>query len=202
MPEATNQGSSSSLFSWAAGINQPERYGTKEDEVNNGGSKVVDGPCPDCGATFYHNAMCSLTETGIKRWCGSEIPFEEAPCDECGGPYCHSYDCKADPFNREKVHRRWSLTKPPETCPTCFKIKGHRDTCPTLAAPLCQKCNMSLGSAHTDRMCLIRQATLRARARNEPNVTPIACPHCFSYMGHHWGCPNVMNMSGKDIKVQ
>lgn len=108
--------------------------------------------------------------------------MEEAPCSECDGYYAHDKDCKEDPVKRQP---RWGLTVPRDICQTCFAENGHRVTCPVRASAQCNLCRMNITSAHTERMCLIRQATLRIREKKE---TKLPCDICTGVLTHHWPC--------------
>lgn len=179
-----------------------------------GGSKIKteDGPCADCGGMFYHRSECSLDETRSSRWTGSEIPTEEAPCEVCGGVYLHSFDCTDDPYPNQKRQGRMSLTKATETCLLCYKpVNDHRPTCPKRAGAMksCSKCNMYLSSAHTERMCLIRQASNRVRMsakeaadallgqKNTNDYKP--CPACAGVVKHYWPCTEAILVNQKDV---
>ncbi len=68
---------------------------------------------------------------------------------------------------------------------------------------------MNEGNGHTDKMCLIRQATNRLRARKEAMVkeeakpSPILepCMVCAGTINHYYPCTNMLDIrkGGKDI---
>lgn len=125
---------------------------------------------------------CSLDENRTAKWTGSEINIEDAPCDECDGFYAHANDCKEDPIRRQA---KWGISIPRQLCQICFAENGHRATCPSRAGNVCQKCEMYMNSAHTDRMCLIRQASLRLQREKEEGLP---CEICTGVLTHHWPC--------------
>lgn len=160
-----------------------------------GGSDIPEGegPCVDCNRFRTHMPGCSLDDKSRSLWSGSEIEAEDAPCEDCGGVYCHAKGCPEDPENKVKRQSNWSLAVAElEICNICFAKGGHRITCPTriehptaLIRTKCEQCGQTLTPAHTDRMCLIRQATNRIKDEKEIGIP---CEVCAGVLAHHWPC--------------
>lgn len=192
-----------------------------------GGSEIDpnDGPCADCGRVLTHIPDCSLNEpkptpptpTQHSKWTGSEIEAEDAPCEVCGGYYFHGEDCDNDPMVKAMRQPKWNLTRPTVVCGTCFGENGHRATCPVRASDTewlrdstpprepsqCPDCGMYMSVAHTDRMCLIRQATRRIRAKKEAFVETMnsACEDCGGITKHNFPCGKAILSGEQNIPL-
>jgi len=51
---------------------------------------------------------------------------------------------------------------------------------------------------HTERMCIIRQAAVRIRTKEDNKP----CEKCAGTLAHFWPCTNVILVDSKDVKVQ
>jgi hypothetical protein len=142
----------------------------------------------------------SEISTSSSRWTGSEVQAEDAPCKSCKGVYYHAFSCEDDP-GKTASYSKW--TRPANTCSTCFATDGHRATCPYRAVSTCKKCGMN-DHGHNERMCLIKQATIRMRAKKaevgKPEVLE-PCPQCAGVLSHFYPCTNIININKSDMKV-